>query len=91
MLKLASQNIEFFYRFIESLFIVSFNRQFQQAGYVITSLGQLVDGFDNCFQRRTFFTQRLCAFRFVPDIRLFELGVYFFEAFFLGIIVKDTP
>jgi len=33
----------------------------------------------------------LRTFRLVPDIRLFKLGVYFFEAFFLGIIVKDTP
>jgi len=51
----------------------------------------LVDSFDNRFQRGTFFTQRLCAFGFVPDVGLFQLDVYFFEAFFLGIIVKDTP
>ncbi|GAB2949840.1 hypothetical protein GCM10011328_40670 [Hafnia psychrotolerans] len=91
MLKFSRQSIEFFHSFIESFFVIGFNRQFQQTGYIITALGQLVDGFDNRFQRGTFFTQRLCTFRFVPDIRLFELGVYFFEAFFLGIIVKDTP
>jgi len=51
----------------------------------------LVEGVDNRFQRGTFFTQRLSAFRFVPDVRLFQLCVYFFQALFLGIVVKDTP
>jgi hypothetical protein len=51
----------------------------------------LVKRVDDGFQRGTFFTQRLSAFRFVPDVRLFQFGVYFFEAFFLGIVVKDTP
>lgn len=40
---------------------------------------------------RTLFTQRLGAFGFVPHVRLFQLGVYFFETLFLGIVVKDTP
>jgi hypothetical protein len=51
----------------------------------------LVQGIDNRFERGTLFTQRLRAFRFVPDVRLFQLGVYFFKTLFLGIIVKDTP
>ncbi|OSM94886.1 hypothetical protein AU490_12170 [Lonsdalea populi] len=51
----------------------------------------MVDGIDDRFQRGAFFTQRLSAFRLVPNVRLFQLGVYFFEAFFLGIVVKDTP
>jgi len=51
----------------------------------------LVEGVDNGFEGGTLFTQRLCAFRFVPDVRLFQLGVYFFETLFLGIVVKDTP
>ncbi len=38
---------------------------------------------------RTLFTQRPGAF--VPHVRLFQLGVYFFETLFLGIVVKDTP
>ncbi len=40
---------------------------------------------------RTLFTQRTGAFGFVPHVRLFQLGVYFFETLFLGIVVKDTP
>jgi len=51
----------------------------------------LIQRIDDGFERRTFFTQRLCAFRFVPDVRLFQLGVYFFKTLFLSIIVKDTP
>ncbi|AJB83241.1 hypothetical protein SR80_23570 [Enterobacter hormaechei subsp. xiangfangensis] len=48
---------------------------------------RIYDGFEG----RTLFTQRLRALRFVPDVRLFQLGVYFFETLFLGIVVKDTP
>jgi hypothetical protein len=33
----------------------------------------------------------LCTLRFIPNIGLFQLGVYFFQPLFLGIIVKDTP
>jgi hypothetical protein len=43
------------------------------------------------FERGTLFAQRLCALGFIPDVRLFQLGVYFFQTLFLGIIVKDTP
>ncbi|CDL49876.1 FIG00638342: hypothetical protein [Escherichia coli ISC41] len=35
----------------------------------------MVEGVDNGFEGGTLFTQRLCAFGFVPDIRLFQLGV----------------
>jgi hypothetical protein len=51
----------------------------------------LIQRFNDGFEGGTLFTQRLRAFRFVPDVRLFQLGVYFFKAFFLRIIVKDTP
>jgi hypothetical protein len=51
----------------------------------------LIKGVNNRFEGGTLFTQRLSAFRFVPDVRLFQLGVYFFETLFLGIVVKDTP
>ncbi|OAT55542.1 hypothetical protein M989_00941 [Kluyvera georgiana ATCC 51603] len=51
----------------------------------------MVEGIDDRFKGRTLFAQRLRAFGFVPDIRLFQLGVYFFQTLFLSIIVKDTP
>jgi hypothetical protein len=31
------------------------------------------------------------VFGVVPDIRAFQLAVYFFQAFDLGVEVKDTP
>ena len=77
--------------FVKGFFIVGFNCQLQQAVNVFFALFQAVDCLNDGFQRRTFFTQRLCALRLVPDVRLLQLGVYFFQAFFLGIIVKDTP
>jgi len=51
----------------------------------------LIERINDSFQRGTLFAQRLRAFGFVPDVRLFQLGVYFFETLFLRIIVKDTP
>jgi len=33
----------------------------------------------------------LRAFGLVPDVPLFQLGVYFFKTLFLSIVVKDTP
>jgi len=77
--------------FVEGFFIISLYRQLQQAGDVFRALSQAIDGFNNRFQCGTLFPQRLCTLRFVPNVRLFQLGVYFFKAFLLGIIVKDTP
>jgi len=51
----------------------------------------LIQRIYDSFERGTLFTQRLRAFRFVPDVWLFQLGVYFFKTLFLGIVVKDTP
>ncbi|ACY85759.1 hypothetical protein ETAE_2926 [Edwardsiella piscicida] len=50
-----------------------------------------IDGVDDDFQGGALFAQCLRTLRFIPDIRLFQLGVYFFQALFLGIVVKDTP
>jgi hypothetical protein len=38
----------------------------------------LVNGFNDGFERGALFTQRLCALRFVPNVRLFQLCVDFF-------------
>ncbi|EFE06623.1 hypothetical protein CIT292_09672 [Citrobacter youngae ATCC 29220] len=51
----------------------------------------MVEGIYDGLKGGTLFPQRLRAFGFVPDVRLFQLGVYFFQTLFLGIIVKDTP
>ena len=77
--------------FVKGFFVVSFYSQFQQTRNIFQPLFHLVEGVDNGFEGGTLFTQRLCAFGFVPDIRLFQLGVYFFQTLFLGVVVKDTP
>ena len=89
--QLLFQRIQLGDGFVEGLFVVRFHGQIQQAGNVFQPLGHLIQGIYDGFQGRTLFTQRLSAFRFVPDVRLFQLGVYFFETLFLGIVVKDTP
>ena len=79
--------------FPEPLFDGHFRLLQQRLGgrNIFQPLFHLVEGVDNGFEGGTLFTQRLCAFGFVPDIRLFQLGVYFFQTLFLGVIVKDTP
>ena len=85
------QGVEFSNGFVKGFFVVSFYSQFQQTRNIFQPLFHLVEGVDNGFEGGTLFTQRLCAFGFVPDIRLFQLGVYFFQTLFLGVVVKDTP
>ncbi|ANB03960.1 hypothetical protein ECTOBSL9_3218 [Ectothiorhodospira sp. BSL-9] len=46
---------------------------------------------DDAFQVGTLLAQGLCLVRVVPDIGVFQFPVYFFQAFALGIEVKDTP
>ena len=51
------------------------------------------DGFyrpDRFFKQRPFLAQRLGAFRFTPDIRLFKFPPDCIQAFDLDIEVKDT-
>ena len=85
------QGVEFSNGFVKGFFVVSFYSQFQQTRNIFQPLFHLVEGVDNGFEGGTLFTQRLCAFGFVPDIRLFQLGVYFFQTLFLGVVVKDPP
>ncbi len=63
----------------------------QQFGRLDQAIGIGADLGDGLFQQRTFLAQRLGAVRVVPDGRVFQLAGYFFEAFDLGIEVKDTP
>ena len=78
LIQLAHQLIQLGDRFVEGLFIVGFHRQFQQPADVFTALLQLIDGFNDGFQRGALFAERLCALRLVPNVRLLQLGVDFF-------------
>jgi DNA-binding PucR family transcriptional regulator len=89
--QLIFQRIKFCYGFVKGFFVVGFYSQFQQAGDIFQALAHLIKRINDGLKGGTLFTQRLRAFGFVPYVRLFQLGVYFFQTLFLGIIVKDTP
>ena len=76
---------------VEGLFIFTFDGQRNQHLHILGPLGQDIDGGDNRFQGGAFLPQGLSPFRLVPDIRLFQLGAYFFQTLFLGVVVKGTP
>ena len=76
--QLGFQLIGFGDGFVEGLFVFPFHRQAHQHLDVIHALGQGVDGADHVFQCHSLFAQRLGALGFIPDVRLFQLGVDFF-------------
>ena len=55
------------------------------------ALANLVQGRNNVFQAGPLAAQCLGVLRIVPDIRIFQLAVYFFQTLFTGSVVKDTP
>jgi hypothetical protein len=61
--------------------LAGFTEAFFQAG----------DAVDVLLQAGAFAAQCLGVFGVVPDIRVFQLPVYFFKALALGFVVKDTP
>lgn len=83
------QGVEFSNGFVKGFFVVSFYSQFQQIRNIFQFLFYLVEGVDNGFEGGMFFIQCLCVFGFVLDIWLFQFGVYFFQMFFFGVVVKD--
>jgi len=54
-------------------------------------MDDLIEPFHELGKARAFAAQVLGALRIVPDVRAFQLAGYFFEAFALGRVVKDTP
>ena len=62
--------------------------QFAGAGQAV---GQLADAVDDLLEQRALAAQGLRALGVVPDVGAFQLAVYFFETFDLGVVVKDTP
>jgi len=72
--------------------IVAFGgRQFQQLAGIVEAMDDLIEPFHELGKARAFAAQVLGALRIVPDVRAFQLAGYFFEAFALGRVVKDTP
>jgi hypothetical protein len=54
-------------------------------------LAQAADAVDGLVEQRAFASQRLGAFGIVPDIGAFQFPIDFFQAFDLGVVVKETP
>jgi hypothetical protein len=44
-----------------------------------------------CRKPRTLFPELLGTFGHAPDSRVFEFEAYFFETFFLAVVLKGTP
>lgn len=63
---------------VEGLLVFALDRQADQHLDVLSTLCQDVYGADHIVQRHAFLAQRLCAFRLIPDIRLFQLGIDLF-------------
>ena len=76
---------------VEGLFILTFDGQRDQHLDILGALSQDIDGGDHGFQRSALLAQRLSPLGLIPDIGLFQLGAYFFQTLFLGVIVKGTP
>jgi hypothetical protein len=52
---------------------------------------QVIQCLDDQRQRGALAAQVLRVFGVVPDVRVFELAVYFDQAIMFVIVVKDTP
>jgi hypothetical protein len=65
--------------------------QLQQLAGSGEAFGQRPDAVDRLVEQGAFAAQRLRPFGIVPDIRVFQFALYFFQALALGVVVKDTP
>jgi hypothetical protein len=72
------------------LVVLAFGQVQQFAGFA-QAFFQAGDAVDVLFQAGTFAAQGLGVLGVVPDIRAFQLAVYFFQTLALGVVVKDTP
>jgi hypothetical protein len=73
-----------------ALIAVAFSK-LEEFGGVGESARQAVESADDVVELGPLLAQFLRALRVVPDVRLLELTVYFFEAFALVVVLKDTP
>jgi len=76
---------------VRGILVVLHLRQLQQLAGAGQALLDVTDAVDRLVQQGTLAAQLLRVLGVVPDVRIFQLAVYFFQAFALGIVVKDTP
>jgi hypothetical protein len=58
---------------------------------VVEAAGQVAQGRDDAFEFDAFAAELLSALRLVPDTRVLEFAIDFYESFRFAIEVKDTP
>jgi hypothetical protein len=68
-----------------------FGGHLQQIAGIGQAAVEIVDGVDDQRQGRALTPQILGVFGVVPDVRVFQLAVYFDQPIMLLIVVKDTP
>jgi hypothetical protein len=73
-----------------SALIAFFLRHGEEFECVAETAGQGSQSSDDSFQFRAFAPKLLCAFRFVPDLRIFEFAPYFDQPIGFLVEVKDT-
>jgi hypothetical protein len=66
-------------------------RQLEQFGGVTDSQIGAIEFLDLGREPRALATQLLGAIRRAPDRRVFQFTAYFFETFFLAVVLKETP
>lgn len=84
------EGIEIRLNFRSRRLVTLIDRHRQQFPCVAEANRQLIEYHDDLFKGGTLLAQRLCAIRVIPDIRLFQFTLNFYEAFRLPFIVKDT-
>jgi hypothetical protein len=72
-------------------FIALGSGQLQQLFGATQTIGEAADAVDDLVKLRAFLAELLRTLRVVPNVGIFEFAAYFFEAFALGVVVKDTP
>jgi hypothetical protein len=72
-------------------FIVLSLGEREQLSGVVEPAGQVTQGRYDTLEFDTFAAELLGAFRLVPDTRVFEFAIDFYESFRFAIEVKDTP
>jgi hypothetical protein len=65
--------------------------QLQQFRRVAQRAGEAVEAADDLLELGAFLPQFLRAVRIAPDAGLFELALYFLQAFVFVVVIKDTP
>jgi hypothetical protein len=83
---------------------VGFALDIARRGFVVFTLGELeqlgrvadggvgaIEFLELCRKPRTLFPELLGTLGRAPDGWVFEFAAYFFEAFFLAVVLKETP